>query len=265
MGAYASLEEAAVLVTGAGSGIGRATAVRFAREGARVVVSDVDVPGGGETVERIREGSGEAIFVEADVSREEDAEALVDATVEAYGGLDVAVNNAGILGDFVPTAEYPVDLYDRVTAVNQRGVFLGMRTQIRVMAERGGGAIVNTSSAAGLQAQSLAIAYTASKHAVNGMTKTAAVEYAAAGIRVNAVNPGGVETPMVYHLFEQMAEEDPDAAEQMQQQTTDIHPLGRLAAPGEVADVIVFLASEQASDIVGACVPVDGGLTARLG
>ena len=139
-----------------------------------------------------------------------------------------------------------------------------MRAQIPVMLAQGGGAIVNTSSAAGLQAQPLASAYTASKHAVNGMTKVAAVEYAAAGIRVNAVNPGGIDTPMVARLFEQIAAADPQQAAAMQD-APDAHPLGRSAAPEEIANVILFLASDEASDIVGACVPVDGGLTAKLG
>lgn len=264
MADYPCFEGRTALVTGAGSGVGRVTAARLAREGAGVVVSDVDRDGGEETVGMIDDDGGRATFVEADVSRQEDVEALVAATVDTYGGLDVAVNNAGILGRFVPTADYPVELFDRITAVNQRGVFLGMREQIRVMAEGGGGAIVNTSSAAGLQGQPLAVGYTASKHAVNGMTRAAAVEYAAAGIRVNAVNPGGIDTPMTYKLFAEIAAEDPERAAAMRE-APDSHPLGRSATAEEIANVIVFLASDEASDVVGACVSVDGGLTAKLG
>ncbi len=257
-------EDRVAIVTGAASGVGRATAARLAAEGASVIASDVDDGGGRETVERIGSSGGEGTFVHTDVSDEQEVGQLVEAAVETYGGLDVAVNNAGILGSFIPTGDYPTEMYDRITAVNQRGVFLGMRAQIRAMSGRGGGAIVNVSSAAGLQAQPMAVGYTGSKHAVNGLTKAAAVEYAAAGIRVNAVNPGGIDTPMVARLYEQIETEDPERAAAMHG-APDAHPLGRSATPEEIADVIVFLASDEASDVVGACVPVDGGLTAKLG
>lgn len=252
------------LITGAASGIGRATAVRLASEGATVVVSDIDETGGNETVEMIRGSGSQARFVTADTSNEVDVNNLINSILDTEGGLHVAVNNAGILGQFIPTADYPLAMFDRIISINQRGVFLAMQAEIRAMLAHGGGAIVNTSSAAGLQGQALAIGYTASKHAVNGMTKTAAVEYASQGIRVNAVNPGGVETPMVAHLFEQIAADSPELAAAMQN-APDAHPLGRSAHPDEIASVIAFLASDDASDIVGACLPVDGGLTAKLG
>ncbi|MCZ7533274.1 MAG: glucose 1-dehydrogenase [Acidimicrobiia bacterium] len=252
------------LVTGAASGIGRATAIHLGSEGATVVVSDIDEAGGTETVELIRGSGGQARFVAADTSNEEAVNNLIDSIVETEGGLHVAVNNAGILGKFIPTADYPLEMFDRIIAINQRGVFLAMQAEIHAMLINGGGAIVNTSSAAGLQGQPLAVAYTASKHAVNGMTKTAAVEYAAQGIRINAVNPGGVETPMVAQLFEQMAADNPEAVAAMQE-APDAHPIGRSAQPDEIASVIAFLASDDASNVVGACLPVDGGLTAKLG
>jgi len=252
------------LVTGAASGIGRATAIRLGDEGATVVVSDIDEAGGNETVEMILGSGVQARFAAADTSDEHDVSKLIDSIIATEGGLHVAVNNAGILGQFIPTADYPLEMFDRIISVNQRGVFLAMQAEIRAMLANGGGAIVNTSSAAGLQGQALAVGYTASKHAVNGMTKTAAIEYAAQGIRINAVNPGGVETPMVAHLFAQIAADNPAAAAAMQE-GPDAHPLGRSAHPDEIASVIAFLASDDASDVVGACLPVDGGLTAKLG
>jgi len=250
-----------VVVTGGGSGVGRATAVRFAAEGAEVVVADVDDGGGKETEERIVADGGTAEFVHADVSIEADAELLVSTAVETYGGLDVAVNNAAVLGRFLPAAETPAEQFDRITAVNLRGVFLGMKHQVPALLARGGGAIVNVSSAAGFQAQPLAVAYTASKHGVNGLTKNFAIEYAAAGVRVNAINPGGIETPMAAAA---MADFPPEVQEAMAA-GPDLHPLGRSASADEIAAVICFLASDDASDVVGACVPVDGGLTAKLG
>lgn len=250
-----------VVVTGGASGVGRATALRFAEEGARVVVADVDDDGGKETVALVEAVGGEAISVHTDVSDDASSEALVRATVDAYGGLDVAVNNAGIVGRFVPTADTTTEQFDTITAVNLRGVFLGMKHQIPELLARGGGSIVNVSSVAGLQAQPAASAYTASKHGVNGLTKTAAVEYAAAGVRVNAVNPGGIDTPMVANLKAGMSEEERAAMDALD----DRHPIGRSATAAEIAAVIAFLASDDAVDVVGACIPVDGGMTARLG
>jgi NAD(P)-dependent dehydrogenase (short-subunit alcohol dehydrogenase family) len=256
-----SFEGKVVIVTGAASGVGRATAVRFAEQGASVVVSDVDDAGGEETVATIASGGGQATYLHADVSDEADSAALVAAAVDRFGRLDVAVNNAAILGRFTPTADTPTEQFDSIIAINLRGVFLGMKHQIAAMLADGGGAIVNVSSAAGFQAQPAASAYTASKHGVNGLTKTAAVEYAAAGVRVNAVNPGGIETPMVAKLFAEMPAETRAAMAE----APDQHPLGRSAQPEEIAAVIAFLASAEASDVVGACVAVDGGLTAKLG
>lgn len=248
------LDGKVALVTGAASGIGRATAQLFSRHGVRVVVSDVDAAGGEATVRLIQDAGGEAIFVACDVSKSDDMQALIARTVETYGRLDFAVNNAGILGRFVPTHEYDEGMFDAVMAVNARGVFLGMKYQIPAMLQNGGGVIVNTSSAAGLIGFPGIVGYSASKHAVVGMTKTAAVEYAAQGIRVNAVNPGGVDTPMVADLG-QPIDAPPD-------QMRDPHPIGRSARPEEIAEVIVWLCSDGASFVTGAALPVDGGLIA---
>ncbi len=245
------------IVTGAASGIGRATAVRLAEEGASVVVSDVDDGGGKETVELILTAGGTAHYHHADVSREEDNRALVRAAADVYGGLDVAINNAGILGGFVPAVDIPVAEYDRIMAVNVRGVFLGMQAQIPAMLERGGGSIVNVASVAGLQVQPLAAAYTASKHAVVGLTKAFATDHAAQGIRINAVCPGAVITNIAAHL-------DPSFLAAMAE-GPDPSPLGRPAQPEELAATIAFLASDEASFMVGSEVVADGGMVLKLG
>jgi NAD(P)-dependent dehydrogenase (short-subunit alcohol dehydrogenase family) len=179
----------------------------------------------------------------------------MDEVVEAYGRLDCAHNNAGILGRFVPTADYDVDVFDQTIAVNLRGVFLCMKYEIPVMVGQGGGAIVNSSSAAGLQAQAGAIGYVASKHAVAGMTKTAAVEYAQAGVRINAVNPGGVNTAMVAGLAADVPQDAQDAP--------NAHPIGRSAEPEEIARAVVWLCSGEPSFVVGHNLTIDGGLTVQ--
>lgn len=242
------------IVTGAGSGIGRAVAVRLAQEGAAVVVADVTDDGGKETTLQIEDAGGRALFLHADVSVEQDAVRLVETAVREYGRLDVAVNNAGILGNFVPAADIPVEEFDRIMAVNLRGVFLGMKHQVPAMLETGGGAIVNVASAAGFLVQPYAAAYTASKHAVVGLTKAFALDHAASGVRINAVAPGGVKTNIAAHLHLPDMEGAPD-----------IHPLGRSADPDELASAIAWLASDEASFTVGTVMLVDGGLTLKLG
>lgn len=244
------------LVTGAGSGIGWATAKKFATCGAKVIVSDINEAGGEETAQQIKADGGEATFVQCDVSNEESVKTLMQVTVETYGGLDFAVNNAGILPKFEPMHQKPTDSFDRVMAVNARGVFLCMKYEIPLMLEKGG-AIVNTSSAAGLVAQPGIAEYAASKHAVAGMTKTAGVEYARAGIRINAVNPGGVQTNMTQNI-----DMDPTFAEMMAAaQQRDPHPIGRSADPAEIANAIVWLCSDEASFVAGHNLAIDGGLT----
>ena len=244
------------LVTGGGSGIGRASALAFAREGACVVVADVAVEGGNETVALIKAAGGTATFVRADVSQATEVAALVDAAVATYGRLDCAHNNAGIEGLEAPTAEYPEDDWDRVIAINLKGVWLCMKYEIPHMQRQGGGAIVNTASMAGLVGARRMPAYVASKHGVAGLTKTAALEYARAGIRVNAVCPGVIRTPMVERFF---FSHHPRAETRL----SAAAPIGRLGTPEEVAEAVVWLCSAAASFVTGHTMTVDGGMVAQ--
>lgn len=239
------------LVTGASSGIGRATALAFAREGAKVVVSDVAVEGGQETVRLIRNAGGEAIFLKADVSRTAEVEALVQQTVATYGRLDCAHNNAGIEGRVGRVADDDDDNWDRVIAINLTGVRLCMKYEIRQMLTQGGGAIVNTASGAGLVGIRGSSAYVASKHGVIGLIKTAALEYAKSGIRVNAVCPGVIQTPMV----ERITQASPRATAAM----AAMHPMGRTGKPEEIAEAVLWLCSDAASFVTGHSLSVDGG------
>ena len=243
------------LVTGGSTGIGRATALTFAREGAKVVVSDVNAEGGEETVSMIKDSGGEAIFVHTDVSRTAHVEALIRKTVETYGRLDAAHNNAGIEGVRVPTAEFPEDEWDRVIATNLKGVWLCMKYEILQMLEQGGGAIVNTSSVAGLIGMKGSTAYGAAKHGVVGLTKVAAIEYATQGIRVNAVCPGAVASPMTDRLMGR----EPGRREMYM----SMQPVGRFGTPEEIAETVVWLCSDAASFVTGHAMPVDGGYIAQ--
>ncbi len=247
-----------VLITGASAGIGRATALAFAREGARVTVSDVDEREGETTVQQICNGGGEAIFARADVSREADVEAMVARAVHAFGGLDYAFNNAGIEGALATTGEYASDAWRRVIDVNLTGVFLCMKHEIPVLLERGGGVIVNDASILGLVGFATAPAYTAAKHGVLGLTKVAAQEYATRGIRINAVCPGFVETPMV---MERGVHAGADAA--AYGQLAALHPMNRLGKPDEIAGAVLWLCSESASFTTGHPLVVDGGYVTR--
>jgi NAD(P)-dependent dehydrogenase (short-subunit alcohol dehydrogenase family) len=244
------LQGRVALVTGGGSGIGRATALTFAREGAHVVVSDVAVEGGEETVGLVKAAGGDASFVAADVSKAADVEQLIRRTVETYGRVDCAHNNAGILrgGPLHKTSE---EEWSAVLAVNLTGVWLCMKYEIaQMLRQGGGGAIVNTSSGAGLVGSPNA-AYTASKFGVVGLTKSAAMVYGARGIRINAVCPGWIDTPMVHDGMED--------AEALAQRIA-MEPIGRIGTPDEVAEAVVWLCSDAASFVLGVAMPVDGGL-----
>jgi NAD(P)-dependent dehydrogenase (short-subunit alcohol dehydrogenase family) len=243
------------LVTGGGSGIGRATALAFAREGAKVIVSDVAAEGGEETVRHIKSNGGEAMFVKADVANPVDVAAMVRKAVDTYGRLDCAFNNAGIAGQMASTADSSEDNWNRIMAINLTGVWLCMKHEISQMLAQGGGAIVNTASIAGLVGFSNAAAYVASKHGVNGLTKTAALEYAKQGIRVNAVCPGFIQTP----LLDQALLTQP----QMGEAVVALEPVGRLGKPEEIAEAVVWLSSDAASFVTGLPMVVDGGLVAQ--
>jgi NAD(P)-dependent dehydrogenase (short-subunit alcohol dehydrogenase family) len=243
------------LVTGGGSGIGRASALALAREGAKIVISDIAVTGGEETVRMVKAAGGEATFVEAEVSKPADVEALVNKVTEIYGRLDCAFNNAGIEGKIQQTVECSEENWDRTIAINLKGVWLCIKHEIPVMLEQGSGAIVNTASVAGLVGFQGLPAYVASKHGVVGLTKTAALEYAKSGIRVNAVCPGVIHTPMVERLFSGQ----PQWGEAVQA----LEPVARMGKPEEVAEAVVWLCSDAASFVTGLAMAVDGGLVAQ--
>ena len=240
------------LVTGGGSGIGRQACLVFCREGARVVVSDVTVEGGEETLSLIKQAGGEAAFIKADVAQAAEVEALVAKTVEAYGRLDCAYNNAGIAGRTARVADDTEENWERILSINLKGVWLCLKYEIAHMLKQGGGAIVNTASGAGLIGVRRTGAYVASKHGVVGLTKTAALEYAKANIRVNAVCPGPIDTPMLRGASERVI--DAMAAAQ---------PNGRLGQPQEIAEAVVWLCSDAASFVTGHPMPVDGGYVAQ--
>ncbi len=243
------------LVTGGGSGIGRATALVFAREGAKVVVTDVVVEGGEETVRLIKAAGGEALFVKADMAKAAEVEVMVNKAVATYGRLDCAHNNAGIEGAMGTTTDYTEQDWDRVIRINLTGVWLCMKYEISQMLKQGGGAIVNTASGAGLVGVPRMPAYVASKHGVVGLTKTAALEYAKSGIRVNAVCPGVIQTPMV----ERVTGRRPGMVERM----VAAEPIGRMGRPEEIAEAVVWLCSDAASFVTGLPMAVDGGAVAQ--
>jgi len=255
---HKSFENKIALVTGGTTGIGRATAVAFARAGAKVVVSGRRETEGEETVRLIKKTGGDGLFVRADVSRETDVRALVEKTVAAFGRLDAAFNNAGVEGAlFVSTHEQTETNYRQVTDVNVLGVLLSMKHEIAAMLKNGG-AIVNNASVGGMIGFPGMSVYVASKHAVIGLTRSAALEYAKQNIRVNAVSPGGVETPM-FDRFVGKPEEQRDARAQL----AAMHPLGRAGKPEEIAEAVVYLCSSGASFVTGANLAVDGGWTAQ--
>lgn len=247
-------EDKIALITGAASGIGRATARAFAEEGARVIVLDVSTEAGHETVQLVEEDGGEAAFIKADVSQAEEVQAAIQTIIETYGRLDIGINNAGIAGPWTRVADLSFDDWERVLAINLNGVFYCMHYEIKQMLQQGAGVIVNTASVAGLRGLANASAYSASKHAVVGLTKAAALEYARQGIRVNAVCPVFTRTP----LFEEMFELNPNYEEKLKRNI----PMRRYGTPENIADAIVWLCSDAASFVTGQAVPLDGGMTA---
>lgn len=243
------LENKVAVVTGAGSGIGRAVAILYAREGANVVVSDLNESGGNETVELIKKDSGNAYFVKADTASPTDNEMLINLTLKKYGAVNIACNNAGIGGPIAPVGEYPVEGWDKVISINLSGVFYGMRYEIPAMIKSGGGAIVNMSSILGQVGFANAPAYVAAKHGIVGLTKNAALEYSTKKIRVNAVGPAFIKTPMIKDIQESFL--------------LPLHPIGRLGTPEEVAELVIFLSSDKASFITGGYFAIDGGYLAQ--
>jgi NAD(P)-dependent dehydrogenase (short-subunit alcohol dehydrogenase family) len=242
------------LVTGAAQGIGRAIALAFAKEGCKVVVDDIQVEGGNETVAMIRAMGCEAIFVEADVSVSVDVQRMVNTAVDTFGRLDFAANNAGIEMGTMPMIQVSEEQWDRMMDVNLKGIFLGMKYEIPVMLKQGGGAIVNTSSGTGMKAVPGISPYVTTKHGINGLTKTAALEYAKQNIRINAVCPGAIKTPR----FNQEMEKHPEVAKGY----LAMMPNGRIGEPEEVAAAVVWLCSDAASLMNGVTMPVDGGVVA---
>lgn len=241
-----------VIITGAASGIGKATAELFAKHGASVVISDIQEAEGKATTENIIANGGKASFIKTDVSRPEEMEALVNFAIKTYGKLDIVVNNAGIGGELNPIADMSIEGWNKVIEVNLNSIFYGMKYQIQAMLKNGGGSIVNIASILGAVGFAGSSAYTAAKHGVLGISKAAALEYSAHGIRINAVGPGFIETPLLNAL---------DA--EMKSQLASLHPIGRLGTSEEVAELILWLASDKASFVTGSYYPVDGGYLAR--
>jgi NAD(P)-dependent dehydrogenase (short-subunit alcohol dehydrogenase family) len=245
------------MITGGSSGIGRATALAFAKEGAKILLADIDEAGGEESLSMIRGAGGEAIFFRADVSKVADVEAMVNKTVDAYGRLDYAHNNAGIDGDFATIVKYTEESWDRVMGVNLKSVWAGMKYEIPQMRKNGGGVIINSASVAGMVGFRTMGPYVASKHAVIGLTKTAALEYSNFGIRVNAICPGAIRTPMIDAYLGGDAEKEASM--------NALQPIGRMGRPEEVANLVVWLCSDAASFITGAAIAIDGGIVAQSG
>jgi NAD(P)-dependent dehydrogenase (short-subunit alcohol dehydrogenase family) len=250
----ATMQGKVALITGGGSGIGRAASVAFARAGAKVVIGDVVAEGGNRTVELIKDTGGDATFVHTDVTVGREVERLVKTAVDTYGGLDCAYNNAGIEGAQVGIVDCTEEEWQRVIGIDLTGVWLCLKHEIPAMVKRGGGAIVNTSSVMGLVGAPSIPAYIASKHGVAGLTKAAALEFAKSRVRVNAVCPGAIRTPMIERILAVGATEESLAAPQA---------IPRLGRPEEIAAAVVWLCSDAASFVTGVTMPVDGGWTAQ--
>jgi len=248
------LENRFAVVTGAASGIGRASALAFSREGAKVAVVDVDTEAGNETVKHIHEADGEALFIQCDVADAQQVNDMVAQSVKAFGRIDCALNCAGVLGEMTTAHECSEENFDRIMRINLRGVWLCMKYEIQQMLQQGGGAIVNMASNAAMQATAMLPAYAASKAGVVSLSQTAAVEVAAKGIRINCINPGLIRTPMVAKQLET----NPKQVEEF----TQMHPIGRIGTPEDIAEAVVWLCSDAASFVVGHPMNVDGGYLA---
>ena len=247
-----SLDNKTAIITGGGSGIGKAIALLYAAEGGKIVVSDVDEKGAIETVTQIKDKKGEAIFIKADASKPGDSKKLVEEAVKKFGGLHIAVNNAGIGGPISFTGEYAIDGWDKVIAINLSGVFYGLRYQIPAMLASGGGSIVNIASILGKVGTKGSPAYVAAKHGIIGLTETAALEYADKKIRINSIGPGYIITPLLSALD--------DAT---MRSLVGLHPMGRLGTAEEVAELALWLNSDKASFVTGSYYNVDGGYLAQ--
>ena len=245
------LQDKVAIITGSGSGIGKAAALLFAREGAKVVVSDINEKNGDAVVKEIKAAGAEAFFIKADSSKPGDNKSLVDETLKKYGRLDIAVNNAGISGPLGTTGEYPIDGWQKVIDINLSGVFYGLRYQIPAM-EKNGGSIINVASILGQAGTKNSPAYVAAKHGVVGLTKAAALEYADRKIRINSIGPGYIKTPLVMDLLD----------EGTLNALVGLHPIGRLGESEEVAELLLWLGSDKASFVTGSYYPVDGGYLA---
>ncbi len=248
-----TLENKVALVTGAGSGIGRAIALSYANEGAKVVVSDINEKGGNETVSLIQQAGGDAFFVKADTSSSEENEALVKQTLDHYGALHISCNNAGVGGPSAPVGEYDIAAWDKVISINLSGVFYGMHYQIPAILQSGGGSVVNIASILGQVGFANSSAYVAAKHGVVGLTKNAGLEYGTKGVRVNAVGPAFISTPLISQNMNQEAIDALSAK----------HAMNRLGTPEEVAEIVLWLSSDKASFVTGAYYAVDGGYLAQ--
>jgi NAD(P)-dependent dehydrogenase (short-subunit alcohol dehydrogenase family) len=251
----ANNDKRVALVTGGSTGIGKATAFAFAETGAKVAVVDIAEDEGNKTVDAIKEKGGQAIFIKTDVSKVEQVKKMVDEVVDTFGDLHCAFNNAGIEGEQATTADCTVENWDRVIAINLSGVWYCMKYEIPHMLKAGGGSIVNMASVAGRVGFANIPAYTASKHGVNGLTKTAALEYATRNIRVNAVCPGIIDTAMIDRFT--------GGGEEGKEQMEAMEPIGRMGRPEEVADAVIWLCSDKASFVTGHPLAVDGGFVAR--
>jgi len=246
------LENKVAIITGAGSGIGKSAAELFAKEGAKVVLSDINESHGNSAVQEITKNGGLAFFVKADSSKPEDNETLVKQTIQKYGALDIAVNNAGIGGPLGVTGEYPIDGWKKVIDINLSGVFYGLRYQIPAMLQNGG-SIINVASILGQAGTKFSPAYVAAKHGVVGLTKAAALEYADKKIRINSIGPGYIKTPLVMNTL------DANALNAL----VGLHPIGRLGESEEIAELLLWLASSKSSFVTGAYYPADGGYLAQ--